>query len=192
MEGALTQGALADCLKRFPTIAKAIVKLFPGIIRQIVADTKINEEYSIQLIQRCIAKKTDRKDLFTRLLDGRQWDEKSIVQMAAHASDFVLAGSDTVATALTCASYYLLRSPRVMEKLQMEIRRAFDSYDDINAASTSRLKYLNAIILESLRVYPPLPFALPRKVPEGGGVVDGNSVPANVMAQTPSMRSMHS
>jgi cytochrome P450 len=180
LEGALTQGALADCFKRFPLIAKAIMILVPGTIRQIVADTKTNEEYSINLIRKRIARKTDRRDFLTRILQNGGQDKGFDIQIAAHASDFVLAGSETVTTALSCASYYILRIPQVKESLQHEIRKAFDSYESINAASTSSLKYLNAVLLESLRIYPPLPFALPRIVPEGGSTVDGYRLPANV------------
>lgn len=180
MEGALTQGALADCFKRFPWIAKAIMVLVPGTIQRIVADTKTNEEYSIDLIRKRITRKTDRRDFLTRILQNGGQDEGFDIQIAAHASDFVLAGSETVTTALSCASYYILRTPQVKESLQKEIRNAFDSYQSINAVSTSSLKYLNAVILESLRIYPPLPFALPRIVPEGGSTVDGYRLPANV------------
>jgi len=154
--------------------------LVPGTIQQIVADTKTNEEYSINLIRKRIARKTDRRDFLTRILQNGGQDKGFDIQIAAHASDFVLAGSETVTTALSCASYYILRIPQVKESLQHEIRKAFDSYESINAASTSSLKYLNAVLLESLRIYPPLPFALPRIVPEGGSTVDGYRLPANV------------
>ena len=64
--------------------------------------------------------------------------------------------------------------------LQEEIRSNFDSYEQIDAASTNNLKYLHAVCLEGMRIYPPLPFALPRVVPQGGSVVDRNVLPAGV------------
>ena len=90
------------------------------------------------------------------------------------------AGSETTATSLSCITYYLLRNPEVSRKLQDEIRGAFKSYDEINARSTTSLKYLNAVCLEGMRIYAPLPFPLPRIVPEGGDTVDGHHLPANV------------
>ncbi|KAL8824955.1 MAG: hypothetical protein Q9191_004703 [Dirinaria sp. TL-2023a] len=113
MEGALTQGALADCFKRFPSIAKAVMAVMPGTIERIIADTKINEEYSINLIRKRIARKTNRRDFLTRILENGRQDKESDIQIAAHASDFVLAGSETVATALSCAVYYIFRTPQV-------------------------------------------------------------------------------
>lgn len=44
------QGALADCFKRFPWLAKIVLALFPGKIQDIIKDTKINENYSIDLV----------------------------------------------------------------------------------------------------------------------------------------------
>ena len=53
MTGAMMQGAIADCFKRFPTMAKIVLRFFGGHIRRIIADTKINEQYSIELVERC-------------------------------------------------------------------------------------------------------------------------------------------
>lgn len=67
-----------------------------------------------------------------------------------------------------------------MARLQEEVRSAFTRYEDINAASTAPLKYIKAVAQEAMRVYPPLPFALPRVVPRGGCTVDGHFVPGGV------------
>lgn len=56
----------------------------------------------------------------------------------------------------------------------------FRSYDEIDATSTAPLKYLHAVTLEGLRIFPPLPLALPRIVPQGGDTVDGHFVPGGV------------
>ena len=67
-----------------------------------------------------------------------------------------------------------------MKILRGEIDSAFKSYDDINATTASSLKYLHAVALEGMRIYAPLPFALPRVVPEGGDTVDGHLLPGGV------------
>jgi hypothetical protein len=116
----------------------------------------------------------------TRILERRDPEEVSDLQLAAHASDFVLAGSETTATALSTITYYLLKTPPVMHTLREEIRGAFQRYEDITDRSTQRLPYLRAVILEGMRMYPPLPFPLPRVVPEGGDMVDGHMLPGGV------------
>lgn len=42
------------------------------------------------------------------------------------------------------------------------------------------LPYLNAVIEETLRVYPPVVTHVPRVVPKGGATVDGHFLPENV------------
>ncbi|KAA8909875.1 benzoate 4-monooxygenase cytochrome P450 [Sphaerosporella brunnea] len=180
----LTQGALADCFGRFPLVASIFKTLFPGVLKKITENTKKHEDYSMNLVKKRINRKTDRKDFFARILENREQFNLSDVQLAAHASDFVIAGSETTATALACITYYLLRQPDILKKLQQEVRTAFRSYDQINAQSTASLKYLQAVALEGMRVYPPLPFALPRVVPPGGDTVDGHFIPEGTIVST--------
>ncbi|MCJ1470908.1 hypothetical protein MMC07_009556, partial [Pseudocyphellaria aurata] len=184
MTGAMMQGAVADSFKRFPTIAKIALTFFGGHIRRIIQDTKINEQLSIELVERRVRRKTDRKDFYTRILENREPDAFSDIQLAAHASDFVLAGSETSSTCLSTITYYLFKTPHAAKKLQEEVRGAFASYSDINAASTASLEYMHAVILEGLRIHPPLPFALPRIVPKGGDTVDGHFLPAGTIVST--------
>lgn len=106
------------------------------------------------------------------------------MQLAAHASDFVLAGSETTATALATTTYFLLRTPAAWDKLAAEVRAAFTSYDEIKHSSTQSLPYLSAALSEGMRMFPPLPFSTPRVAPEGGDTVDGHFIPAGVGRMT--------
>ncbi|KAI0179448.1 benzoate 4-monooxygenase cytochrome P450 [Hypoxylon sp. FL1284] len=182
--GALMQGALADAMKRFPLVAEVFKRLVPGKIEKLIQDTKIHEGYSLNLIKKRLANNTPRKDFISGILESRDSDEISDIQLAAHTSDFITAGSETAATALACITYYLLRRPEASDRLQKEIRQSFQSYESINNASTTPLKYLSAVILEGMRIYPPLPFGLPRVVPEPGDVVDGHFLPGGTIVST--------
>lgn len=121
-----------------------------------------------------------RKDFMTRILDKRDPKEVSDLQLAAHASDFVLGGSETTATTLSCIIYYLVKNPDIKQKLQEEIRTRYQHYSEINSSTAQHLPYLKAVISEGLRIFPPVPFALPRVVPEGGDSVDGRFLPEGV------------
>ncbi|KAI0474773.1 cytochrome P450, partial [Xylaria cf. heliscus] len=182
--GALKQGALVDVLKRFPTVGKILTLVFHYQIKKLTADTGSNEERAIELVERRIDRNSQRIDFLTRLLEDRIEKGVSALQLAAHASDFVIAGSETTATALATATYYLLRNPEIMKKVQEEIRSSFNSYDEINGKSTQRLRYLKAVMLEAMRIYPPLPFALPRVVPPPGESVDGHYLPGGTIVYT--------
>ena len=95
----------------------------------------------------------------------------------------LVAGSETTATLLRGATYHILSNSMVLRKLQAEIRDAFPSEDEItllSVATPGKLPYLEAVLTESLRVYPPIPASLPRMTRSEGDVIDGVFVPANV------------
>ncbi|KAK3321254.1 putative cytochrome P450 [Cercophora scortea] len=186
MLGALTKGALADSFKRFPAVARLLGVVLRRQIALLVEDTRRNEDMAIELVSKRIAQSSNRKDFMTRILEHRKQDRVQVsdLQIAAHASDMVLAGSETTSTALSCATYHLLTSRSVMAKLQSEVRGAFSSYEAISDASTSELPYLQAVCQEAMRVYAPLPLGLPRVVPEGGDVVDGCFLPQGIIVST--------
>ena len=93
------------------------------------------------------------------------------------------AGSETTATLLSGATYYLLQDPALLHRVQSEVRKAFRTVDDITLRSVGTpglLPYLEAVLQESLRCYPPIPATLPRITSPGGSLIDGNFVPGNV------------
>jgi cytochrome P450 len=61
-----------------------------------------------------------------------------------------MAGSETSATALAVATYYLLKEPEAMRKAVQEIRQ-FSEERDITFESLANLRYLRAVVNESLR-----------------------------------------
>lgn len=95
-------------------------------------------------------------------------------------ADASIAGSETTATALAVATYYLCHEKEILKKLQKEIRTTFQAQDEINSSTTANLRYLHAVCLEALRLFPPLPLGLPRVVPAGGDTIDGYFVPEGV------------
>ena len=105
----------------------------------------------------------------------------------ANARVLLLAGSETTATLLSGATYYLLQHPDAMRHVQSEVRTAFKREEEItlrSVSSTSSLPYLNAVIQESLRCYPPVPATLPRRTGPEGALIDGRFVPANVRSSS--------
>lgn len=92
----------------------------------------------------------------------------------------VVAGSETIATALSAATYYLAINREPLEKLVAEITSAFKSEDDMNMLNVQQLSYLRAVIDESLRMYPPVVASGPRITAEGGDTILGHYVPEGV------------
>lgn len=101
-------------------------------------------------------------------------------ELNSQAGLLIIAGSETTATLLSGATYYLLTNKVALEKVCDEVRSTFQSEGNITFTSVTRLPYLNAVIEESLRLYPPVPVTLPRQTLPEGNVVDGHFVPGNV------------
>ncbi|CAI0397169.1 unnamed protein product [Linum tenue] len=91
--------------------------------------------------------------------------------------ELFLAGIETSAKIIEWTMSEMIKHPKVMQKAQEEVREAFGEKGDIEEASLHRLKYLDSIIKESLRLHPPGPLLLPR---ENGESVElrGYHVPA--------------
>jgi cytochrome P450 len=131
-----------------------------------------------EMLNRRRESKDDCNDLISNLLKP----ENHIPDDTLHgnASLLIVAGSETSATALTAVTYYLAKNPKSKEKLIREVRDRFTKVEEINFISVSKLKYLLACLNEALRKYPPAPVPLIRRVPEGGGLIVDNFIPAGV------------
>ncbi len=71
-------------------------------------------------------------------------------------SNILIAGRDTTACTLTFAVYRLAEHPNILQRLREEILAVVGpsrrpSYDDIR-----NMKFLRAVINETLRLYPPV------------------------------------
>ncbi|EEE66811.1 hypothetical protein OsJ_23565 [Oryza sativa Japonica Group] len=96
-------------------------------------------------------------------------------------------GSDTSSTTLTRTMAKLIRSLRVMAKVQAKLRQAFQGKSTITEDDIGKLSYFKMVIKESLRLHCPAPFLIPRKCHEtskimGYDVPKGTSIFVNMWA----------
>ncbi|CAI2358121.1 unnamed protein product [Caenorhabditis sp. 36 PRJEB53466] len=75
---------------------------------------------------------------------------------------FLLAGFDTTANSLAYASYLLAKNPDKMRLVQEELDNVLKS-PNVSHDDTGKLKYLDAVIREALRLYPVAWFACSRE-----------------------------
>lgn len=115
----------------------------------------------------------NRVDFFGHLIKRKEVTEEYIM---GNAQTLIIAGSETTASALAAMTFWLLKNPTCLQKLQDEVRSAFASPEEITGDAAARCEYLHGVIEEGLRLSPPLATALPRDCP--GAVIDGHYVPA--------------
>ncbi|CAK7213066.1 hypothetical protein SBRCBS47491_001676 [Sporothrix bragantina] len=135
-----------------------------GVARNIVAE-------------RFVPDAKDRRDMlgaFVRNgLTQRECETEALFQ--------IIAGSDTTASAIRMTLLYIMTTPRVYARLRAEVDAAFGDLSDdkiVPNADAETLPYLQAVVLEGLRMHPPF-VGLPFKEvpPQGDTLEDGRFVP---------------
>ncbi|PSR88813.1 cytochrome P450 [Coniella lustricola] len=143
-------------------------------------------------VDRRLARKTERPDFVTGFMKHiNQPGGITSNELYADSNIFLMAGSETSATLLAVAVYYLLRNPQKLAKLQEEIRSAFSREEDVTFGPVSKMPYLLAVINESLRMHPPLPAGINRTVSSGGAFIDDQLVPEGTILQVPHWAAFH-
>jgi len=87
-----------------------------------------------------------------------------------------LAGSDTTATAIRVILLYLVTNPRVLRNFLEEISNHTPS-SPIKESEAKSMPYLQAIIKEGLRLWPPVVGLMSKTVPPGGDTFNGIFIP---------------
>lgn len=112
--------------------------------------------------------------VFGSLIDSLMETFSNSTIVADAALNFLSAGRDTTAQSLTWTFYALMRHPEVVTRLRKEHAAAFTKDQTLTATSLqpSNIPYTLAVLYESLRLYPPVPFELkqclvPITLPDG-------------------------
>ncbi len=111
-----------------------------------------------RIIRERRASGVDRGDLLSMLLLAvdEEGDRSGMTDEQARDEAMVLflAGHDTTAAGLAWAGYLLARHPEVQEQVAAEVRTALGEQTP-TAADMARLPYTEAVVKETLRLYPP-------------------------------------
>lgn len=140
-----------------------------------------NANFTSEKVAHRMSMQTERTDFLSYVLnDAKDSHAMTLREIEAVSSILVLAGSETTATLLAGATYLLLKYPRTLRKATAEVRDHFKSGEDITSSTVKELPYLNAVLDESLRIFPPVPLGSPRVIPAHGDVINGYTLPAKV------------
>ncbi|KAI0412481.1 isotrichodermin C-15 hydroxylase [Xylaria grammica] len=129
--------------------------------------------------RRRMAQNTDRPDFMSYMMkhndDGSKGMSQTELELAAIT--FIVAGSETTATMISGTMYLLLRNPAVLSDLTKKIRSDFPTKSDLTGTNLQKHKYLNSVLKEGLRLYPPAPDTLFRTTKDRTAIVAGKLVP---------------
>jgi cytochrome P450 len=172
-----------------------------GFEKMLTASSEIVEAREVAFRKSLESKTTaggDRADMLASFMRngllGADLKTESLLQ--------IVAGSDTTAGALRGAMLYIVTHPQVYRALQDEVDAAVrngqapspESSDVISYAQTKSLPYLQAVVRECIRIWPPLTDPFARDVQPGGDtvIIDGKKVflPGGVSV-IPSWTAMH-
>jgi cytochrome P450 len=161
----------------YPWVAFVLVSCIPPSLKKMAA---AHYQQIADKVQRRLNWELERPDIMSHVIEGRNHKGLPIGEINATFMVLTTAGSETTATALTGTLNYLINNPDKLGILEEEIRQRFRSEDEIKLDTVRDLPYLNAVLHEGLRLCPPIPWVLPRVVPQGGATVCGIWLPGGV------------
>ncbi|KAJ6011677.1 Cytochrome P450 monooxygenase aclL [Penicillium canescens] len=133
--------------------------------------------FGAEQAQKRMKRGTERPDFMSYLL--RHVDERRLsdAEIAVSSITWIIAGSETTATLLSGLTFLLLRNPSILYKTTSIIRNDFADSTRMTFQNLQKHEYINAVLSEALRLYPPAADSLFRIVPVQGGIIAGEFVP---------------
>ncbi|QPC65684.1 hypothetical protein HYE67_007915 [Fusarium culmorum] len=162
--------------RRLSWIGPLFMMTVPRSLRTKLAE---NQELSRQKVRKRLDLGTERPDFMDAMLRKSEALDMpiSFEELTSNSFILIIAGSETTATLMSAATYFLATHPECLAKLNDEVRSAFLSEEQIDMLSVGELKYLSAVLDESLRLYPPAPGPAPRMISQGGDTIVGEFIP---------------
>lgn len=122
---------------------------------------KIDSLLLAKIAQRRTEADPERTDILSLLLTARDEDGQPMTdeELKDELLTLLFAGHETTASAIAWALYLVERSPEVKSKLQQELSQVSVLEDPL---AVTKLKYLTAIVQETLRIYPIAVNSFPR------------------------------
>ncbi|KAJ4145123.1 hypothetical protein LMH87_003982 [Akanthomyces muscarius] len=168
---------------RYPNMDVLLKRLLPGGLLSKFAK---NKELSTAKVQKRLDSGSNRPDFIGKITEGSRSKrtEMTFEELASNASVLIVAGSETSATLLSAAIFFLTRSPKALALLTDEVRHAFSRKDDIGLINTQGLSYMQAVLEEALRMYPPVAGGgSARLVAKGGVQIADYFIPENALVE---------
>ncbi|XP_060181503.1 6,7,8-trihydroxycoumarin synthase-like [Lycium barbarum] len=154
-----------------------------GLANRLEKDFKDLDEFYEELIQQHLDSnrpKSMEGDIVDLLLQLRKEPSTQINLTLDNIKGILMnifvAGADTSAITVVWAMTALAKNPKVMKKVQAEIRKSVGKKGIVNEDDTQNMSYLKAVIKETFRLYPPAPVLVARVAVENS-ILEGYNIP---------------
>ncbi|KPM43740.1 Isotrichodermin C-15 hydroxylase [Neonectria ditissima] len=174
------QAMLTSIRRLFPTIEPLLDAFAP---KGMVGKIKSHRALVKANVAKRMAQPEPRADFMQSMIqtdhDGKE--KMSLSEIEGNSDTLIVAGSETTATVLSAVTFYLCTHPDVLAKLADEVRSSFASEDEIDFSSVNGLKYLLAVLDETMRMFPPVGSSIPRKCQPNGDTINGQFIPGGTI-----------
>ncbi|KAF4468054.1 cytochrome P450 [Fusarium albosuccineum] len=168
--------AISTALSKYP-FAQSLAKWFTP--KSVLRDVQTHHDFTEAQVAKRFAFKDARPDFMESMIKAKDKSQISHPEVLANAHNLIVGGSETTGTVLAGATYLLSTHKPVLQKLYQELKEKFQTEDEINLLSVQTLEYMMAVLHEAMRLYPPVPAAIPRITPPEGTTIRGKHIPAN-------------
>ncbi|KAK3146706.1 hypothetical protein QOZ80_3BG0270570 [Eleusine coracana subsp. coracana] len=171
----------------FPNAAGRLIDRLTGLVsRRIRIFNRLDDFFELVIDQHLhptrIKTGENRSHLVQELIDlwSQQGSTNYITKdhVKAILLDTFIGGNTTSSVTIHWAMSELIRHPRVLMKLQDEIRTAVGKKERVQHEDMPKLKYLRMVVKETLRLHPPATLLVPRQTTRQINV-GGYDIPAN-------------
>ncbi|XP_023238533.1 cytochrome P450 3A29-like isoform X1 [Centruroides sculpturatus] len=124
---------------------------------QLMIDARIEDKANIDYQSLAASESVDKESNEKELINGTS-NSRSLTmdEMVGNAFVFLLAGFETTSTALSYCSLMLANFPEVQEKIRKEVNALMEEEEELDYGSVQKLQYLDQVLKETLRLYPPI------------------------------------
>nr|GEZ42105.1 7-ethoxycoumarin O-deethylase-like [Tanacetum cinerariifolium] len=134
-----------------------------GIKSRMTCHFEIFEEL---IKERLVMKKLKQDDVLDVFLKASEEnpDEINRSHIKSMFLDLFVGGTDTTSNTVERAMAEVLRKPYIMTKVKEELEKVIGEGKIVEEKDLPKLPYLKCIVKETLRIHPPFPLLIPRKV----------------------------
>jgi len=139
-------------------VTKFIMNMFRENVEYRQAHNIVKRDFMnllIQLMERGYVEPDDDKEATNN--SSANVSKLTMAQAAAQSFVFFAAGFETSSTTATFALYELAQQHDTQDKIRQEIDEILAKHDDLTYDTLNEMTYLQKVINETLRKYPPIP-----------------------------------